>query len=589
MVYRRQPPKRYACTRCVRHKVKCVPVAGDSGGCQRCTRLGHPSCVFPAEIRGSPTTHAPAGTASSDTHDQSYTKKSDRGKGAGSLLEAEKMIHPDQATTLLKKYIEHKQPHFPFVIIPPEFEITVQIFRQQYPFLLLCVLTAAVEHNPPVQEKLERLVRKEIANRVVVNIERDMDLLMGLLVHAAWYHYHWRSYHTQIYMLLQMAIMVAVDLGLDMQYGFRMQIIPVDGREQNSENERACGKEGGNLVAQSAAGQRALLGCYYLCSISSLFRRQLHMRYTPWIDQCAEALAGRAEHPKDARLRTYIKVQALVRRSQLLFSEEQRLLHPNDSGSSTWEQVTELRTQQLALTENILASLDSDTSDDWLLRIELGGAAALILGQALVGQGHVFKLQEINQLEALTESAQYVVKTFLAAPVSVAGHLPASAYATVWYCLLVLSKLTILFHPDEHQALGVNKEGLHHIGVGVMAKFKKLVPEIGENNFWTSSRNVIATMLAWLEKSDGNGSCHLQTNSAGRDSHGKPITDPSQDYEQGLHVAQQPDTPGNATSMDMWFQSTNYLDDGMWQQMLDNFTWFGPAAGDALGFDHDGI
>ncbi|KAL5045299.1 hypothetical protein BDW71DRAFT_184040 [Aspergillus fruticulosus] len=368
MVYRRQPPKRYACTRCVRHKVKCVPVPGGSGGCQRCTRLGHPSCVFPAEMRGSPIAQATTGSAASDTQDQNHTEKLERGKGAGSLLEAEKMICPDQATILLQKYIEHKQPHFPFVIIPAELEINVQAFRQQCPFLLLCVLTAAAEHNPPVQEKLEGLVRKEIANRVVVNVERNMDLLMGLLVHAAWYHYHWRSYHTQIYMLLQMAIMVAVDLGLDRQHGFRMQTIPVDGREHGPEHEHACGKEGGNLVAQSAAGQRALLGCYYLCSISSLFRRQLYMRYTPWIDQCAEALAGKAEYPTDAKLRTYIKVQALVRRSQLLFSEEQRFSHAE---SSTWEQVIELRAQQLALTENILPSIDSDICDDCKLLMAL--------------------------------------------------------------------------------------------------------------------------------------------------------------------------------------------------------------------------
>ncbi|KAL4743284.1 hypothetical protein BDV11DRAFT_166407 [Aspergillus similis] len=533
-------------------------------------------------MHGSPITRATTGAASRETQDQA--EKSERRKGADSLLEAEKMVFPDQVTTLLQKYIEHKQPHFPFVIIPPELKTDVHTFRQQSPFLLLCALTAAVQHNPPVQEKLEGLVRREIADRVVVNVERNMDLLMGLLVHAAWYHYHWRSYHTQVYMLLQMAVMAAVDLGLDRQYGFRMQTIPVDGGEHDAENEHACGKEGGNLVAQSVAGQRALLGCYYfLCSISSLFRRQLYMRYTPWIDQCAEALAGRAEYSTDAKLRTYVKVQALVRRSQLLFSEEQRCLHSNDTGSSIWDQVVELRTQQLALTENLLASLDSDKCDDCKLLLAL-----ITCARHWFEQRHVFKLREIGQLKALTDSAQYVVNTFLAAPISAAGHFPASAYTTVWYCLLVLSKLSILFHPDEHRTLGVDKESIRHVGVDIMVRFKNLTPEIGENNFWMSSRNAIANMLAWLEKSNGNVGGHSQTDFAGRDGHGKPMIDSPQDYELGSNVAQQLEFSGSAAPWNIWFQSTDYLDARLWQQMLDNVTWFDPVAGDSLSFDYDG-
>ncbi|KAL4977332.1 hypothetical protein BDW66DRAFT_38755 [Aspergillus desertorum] len=61
-----------------RHKVKCVPVADGSGGCQLSTRLGHQSCVFPAEIRGSPITHATTRAASSDTQDQTQMGKSER-------------------------------------------------------------------------------------------------------------------------------------------------------------------------------------------------------------------------------------------------------------------------------------------------------------------------------------------------------------------------------------------------------------------------------------------------------------------------------------------------------------------------------
>ncbi|RDW89901.1 Zn(II)2Cys6 transcription factor domain-containing protein [Aspergillus mulundensis] len=594
MVYRRQPPKRYACTRCVRHKVKCVPVAGGSA-CQRCIRLGHPACVFPAEMRGNPSTAAST-PASNDTNEHDKNEENGKEHGRDLTGQIQEIISPDQTTTLFRKYIEQKQPHFPFVIISLEHEADIQVLREQYPFLILCVLTASMEHNPAAQERLEGLVRKEIATRLVVKLERNMDLLMGLLVHAAWYHYHWRSYHTQMYMLLQMAVMVVGDLGLDRQHGFRMQTIPVNGKELDHDHTAldACRKETRHQPAQSAAGKRALLGCYYLCSTSSLFRRQLYMRHTPWVNQCAAALAERAEYPTDARLKTYIDVHVLVRQSQLLFDEERQYLDSVSDGPYIREQITELRTQQRALTETSLGSLGSDTCKAWQLRIEIGGATALILGQALSGQQHVFKLQEMNQLEALTESAHHVVDTFLAAPVSVAAHLSAPAYATIWYCLLVLSKLSILFHPNEHRAIGVDKKRIHDIGVAIMAKFKELAPENGKENFWARSSNVIANMLAWLQRSNGNASGNSQPISVGHDTLGKPGSDASQDHEPKSSLAQQAvwqsaGSPGNIAPMDMWLQPVDAFDPSLWQQMLDNFTWFGPVAGDSLGFDHHGI
>lgn len=242
-MYRRQPPRRYACTRCVRLKVKCVPAG--SGACQRCTRLGHLSCVFPAELRGNPT----AERISSGSPSRSDEAKSPKFHG---------LIDDKLAKELLSKYRVQKVPHFPFVVIPPEADAAT--LREQSPFLLLCILTASLEHNPKLQEELELVVRKEIANRIVVGIERNMDLLQGLLVHGAWYHYHWKTYHTHMYMLLQMTLMVTADLCLDKQESFRMQTIPAEGKEPDS----AYGTKGS--TSQTAAQQRALLGCYYLCS-----------------------------------------------------------------------------------------------------------------------------------------------------------------------------------------------------------------------------------------------------------------------------------------------------------------------------------
>lgn len=146
--------------------------------------------------------------------------------------------------------------HFPFVIIPEG--VDASVLRRDSPFLLLCILTACSEHDPAQQDKLEREIREVVGTCLIMEMRRNMDLLQGLLVHTAWYHYHWRTYHTQAYMLLQIAIMLVVDLGLDKDEDFKMQAIPPDGKEFNQVQ--------GHGIHQTPAEQRALLGCYYLCS-----------------------------------------------------------------------------------------------------------------------------------------------------------------------------------------------------------------------------------------------------------------------------------------------------------------------------------
>lgn len=250
-MYRRQPPRRHACTLCVRLKVKCVPL--DATSCQRCTRLGHPSCVFPEHVRGSGNLNIPRPQPGAQDTSGTTAPTPVRNDGIDSLLHDTISLH--LTNELLDKYRRHKMPQFPFVVIPEETDVAD--LRRRSPFLLLCILTASLEHHPELQSTLENLVRKEVAQRMIVDIERNMDLLQGLLVHIAWYYYHWRTYHTHMYMLLQMARMMIGDLGLNREESFHLREIPV-GDKDPFQNRRES--------SPSTAGQRAFLGCYYLCS-----------------------------------------------------------------------------------------------------------------------------------------------------------------------------------------------------------------------------------------------------------------------------------------------------------------------------------
>jgi hypothetical protein len=50
---------------------------------------------------------------------------------------------------------------------------------------------------------------------------------------------------------------------------------------------------------------------------ASIFRRQLTMEHTDWVEHCAASLEQRAEYPTDRSLRALIEIQSLARQSEL--------------------------------------------------------------------------------------------------------------------------------------------------------------------------------------------------------------------------------------------------------------------------------
>ncbi|PWY88816.1 hypothetical protein BO94DRAFT_52697 [Aspergillus sclerotioniger CBS 115572] len=573
----RQYRRRHACARCIQLKVKCVPVR-DTRSCERCTRLSH-ACIFPESPRPSSNRksridvlqeqvdklvaeleatkqdsdkHAPCQPSKNQTYivaNHQYLegtpgKKSSFGadtdqdfisRGLFTLLECEE---------LLAKFRTHKMPQFPFVIVPTQ--LGVPTLRQEFPFLLLCIITASLEHKPSLQHHMEHEVRKVIATRLIINMERNMDLLLGLLIHIAWYHYHWRTYHTQVYMLLQMAIMVVVALGLDKDGNFRTQTIPFD--------KRGVDQTEGHGDHWTPAGQRALLGCYYLCLKSSLFRRQFIMRHTEWIERCTKMLAERTEYPTDLFLRTYIDVRSLAQISQSLFEGRT----PSSVQGMDWQQLFGLTEVREKRTEELLRQYN--LWDNWALRMELSAIPVLVLGHALGRHKDVFHLHSTRELSYLTSSAYNTVNIFLTIPSTGFVHLPASSYNTLRYSLMVLSKLSLLSE-TQLEISQIRKDNMREIG---LALIRKLGDISQDEDVWANCNKVVGSMLLWLENNSSQGHLTQVPRSQGINSGPYPHLE--------LLLAPQfgPSAfPGDVR--DDW-------NAGIWEQMLEELTWLGPSA-----------
>ena len=168
------------------------------------------------------------------------------------------LISESEAEKLLDKFRSHNMVLFPFVMIPQM--ATVSALRQHSPFLLLAVCAACKGDNPQLQKHLNSELADVVAQRIIIRFERNMDLLLGLLVHVAWHHYDWHQVHLQMSMYLQMAITIMADLGLDGETSYTMPAGYSGATRLDKTLLSAAHQE-------STVAKRAVLGCYYFSSV----------------------------------------------------------------------------------------------------------------------------------------------------------------------------------------------------------------------------------------------------------------------------------------------------------------------------------
>lgn len=91
---------------------------------------------------------------------------------------------PVEAEEYLTDFREYKLKYFPFVCIPPT--ISAQQLRQERPFLWLCIM-AVGSKSTSQQQALGTKVRQTVAQEMIVQSAKSIDLLLGFLAFIGWY------------------------------------------------------------------------------------------------------------------------------------------------------------------------------------------------------------------------------------------------------------------------------------------------------------------------------------------------------------------------------------------------------------------
>jgi hypothetical protein len=93
----------------------------------------------------------------------------------------------DEANAHLDRFRDHMIPFMPFLVLPPS--LSAQDLNKERPFLLKTILAVA-SRDFHRQFAIKKWLLKHLADKMVVNGERNLDLLLGILTYIGWFVFH---------------------------------------------------------------------------------------------------------------------------------------------------------------------------------------------------------------------------------------------------------------------------------------------------------------------------------------------------------------------------------------------------------------
>lgn len=159
-------------------------------------------------------------------------------------------------------------------------DIGLETLLNGRPFFLLAVIVTATSSQPGLQTEAEEVFRHALAGKAIIEGQRSMEILQGLLTYLLWYQHCFNQQTQQYYQYLSLALGMMADLGL---HKFEVNI--------GQGTSQAC------HINQA----RTLLLCYYLsCGASVLaFDRPESMQCIGSVRKAATILSDVKERAVD--------------------------------------------------------------------------------------------------------------------------------------------------------------------------------------------------------------------------------------------------------------------------------------------------
>ncbi|KAK5988996.1 Transcription factor -like protein [Cladobotryum mycophilum] len=231
-----------------------------------------------------------------------------------SLSENDRLPEPTpvEAEAYLNKFRQWLE-FWPFMRLDPD--ISSDMLRRERPFLWLSIMNITTT-SLPQQYLLRERLRQEISQRLIVNSERSMDLLLGLLTHISWATLNsGNGGKPFLTLFIQMAASIIYEMGLT--------------KFPNEEHYSAiCFKVWGGRFQypskdRTMEERRAVLSVWFMSSVYASFMGRMEaLVFTPHMQDCLEVLEREKEHPNDEILVTLVKLQLIGEEARKLLTRD---------------------------------------------------------------------------------------------------------------------------------------------------------------------------------------------------------------------------------------------------------------------------
>ncbi|KAF8862483.1 hypothetical protein BDZ45DRAFT_616763 [Acephala macrosclerotiorum] len=393
------------------------------------SKVGHEgSILFP--VNGPPTP-ATSSAANSTAPDQPEIS-------ANYPLESEAEL--DEC---LEIYQTKMLPCFPIIYISAD--TTVAELREERPFLFL-VIRAICSKNLERQTALILHIKKVLGREILVEGTKNLDLLCGILVFAAWCHVYGCNKPINS-ALIHLAISLAFELGITR---------PIPGESVRillNYTAQGCPKPmNGMKMERTAEERRAVVGLFLTSSIfANFFQRIEPMHWTRYLQECLHILEEEKDCPTDDFLVHLVRVQLICNKGSALGWSD--VLGDADVGVPTDLYVKTLKLQL----EDLEHSIPQELKSNAILQLHIFNTTLTLHEHSLSATlkppspDPTIQLQRIENLWICLNAVKSWFETFFSlsesSPISYI-HFPASTISQMGHCLMALFRLSTLEAPE---------------------------------------------------------------------------------------------------------------------------------------------
>ncbi|KAF3276299.1 hypothetical protein TWF970_006271 [Orbilia oligospora] len=265
-----------------------------------------------------------------------------------------KLITMELASRMFNHYNDNLAPHFPAVTFPTG--TTAQDIRKQKPFLFLAILAASSAiFDPDLNRLLNKEVIRGIADRVIINGEKSLEIIQVLNIATLWYYPPDQFEELKFYQLTHIAAVMAIDCGINKPHrGGRPRIPWLSGVGSGISNDcnglnrlqqlmsSGPGEKGIPKELQSwkktwlpdpgtLESRRTYLTCYWMCSnVAMSLRRPNLLRYSAYMGECVEFIEKSPEATlHDRIICQWVKLQRITEEVGIAFGYEDSVAKVN--------------------------------------------------------------------------------------------------------------------------------------------------------------------------------------------------------------------------------------------------------------------